>query len=94
MNGTKHTPGPWKAIEFCGEFYVTSADDEKLAALWSQSEQGMTDALLMASAPDLLAALTALLAMCERQVDFNDDGDGWTFERCRAAIGKAIGDTP
>lgn len=49
------------------------------------------DMRLMASAPDLLVALTDLLAMCERQVDFNDDGDGCMFDRCRAALTKATG---
>lgn len=35
----------------------------------------------------LRAALTELLAMCERQVDFNDDRDGLTLKRARAALG-------
>jgi hypothetical protein len=46
---------------------------------------------MRAAAPDLLKALADLLAMCERQVDFNDDGDGGQFERCQAAINKATG---
>lgn len=47
---------------------------------------------LIAAAPDLLTQLTALLAMCERQADFNDDGDGAMFDRARAAIAKATGE--
>ena len=46
-------------------------------------------ARLIAAAPDLLQALFELLAMCERQEDFNDDGDGMMFDRAHAAIAKA-----
>lgn len=46
---------------------------------------------LASAAPELLEQLTSLLAMCERQKDFNDDGDGKAFERARAAIAKAEG---
>lgn len=50
----------------------------------------LANARLIAAAPDLLKQLTDLLAMCERQEDFNDDGDGGMFERAAAAISKAI----
>lgn len=49
------------------------------------------DAQLIAAAPDLLEQLSSLLAMCERQEDFNDDGDGCMFEHARAAVAKATG---
>ena len=49
------------------------------------------NARLIAAAPDLLKQLADLLAMCERQDDFNDDGDGCMFERAQAAINKATG---
>jgi hypothetical protein len=39
----------------------------------------------------LLGALEELLAMCQRQENFNDDGDGCMFERASAAIAKARG---
>lgn len=40
---------------------------------------------------ELLEALEELLAMCERQVDFNDDGDGMAFDRSRSAIARVRG---
>ena len=42
---------------------------------------------------NLLEVLTRLLSMCERQSDFNDDGDGAMFDKARAAIAKATGAT-
>lgn len=54
-----------------------------------QHEMLIDAANAMLAAPELLAALINLLAMCERQADFNDDGDGTMFECCRAAIAEA-----
>ena len=49
------------------------------------------DAYLIAAAPELLETLSTLLAMCDRQVDFNDDGDGLTLERARVLLAKVKG---
>lgn len=46
---------------------------------------------LIAAAPELLEVLEDLFEMCNRQDDFNDDGDGYQLERCAAAIAKAKG---
>jgi hypothetical protein len=70
----------------------------------SQSEQVTIDDLshenslirarnerLAREADALSHILTLLLAMCERQVDFNDDRNGDMLERSRAAIVKHTG---
>jgi hypothetical protein len=77
---TKHTPGPW---------YVNDNTEERGAEV--QSESGMSvancfpeDASLIASAPDLLAALEAALY---------SDYDDYSWEKAaKAAIAKAKGE--
>ena len=90
----KHTPGPWETNGYgietvsspcfvIGKAYagLHAAPNLKIAE---------ANALLMAAAPDLLEALQELLSLCDRQRDFNDDGDGRALERARAAIKKAV----
>lgn len=103
MSGS-HTPGPWHwdADPVKGDptgrirYQVVATGKTITKIYYSSFEGGATnaesDARLIAAAPDLLVALSDLLAMCERQVDFDDDGDGGMFERCLAAIKKAIGE--
>jgi len=98
---TKHTPGPWELIDktvYALEHDGWRKGQEVMRNRFSAFVQGskaiseeelVANARLMTSAPDLLGALQDLLAMCERQEDFNDDGDGKQFERCYAAIAKA-----
>jgi hypothetical protein len=83
---SEHTPGPWHVYEGC----VYDADNAELSHC-----PGEADARLIAAAPDLLAALKALL-------DNGDDphplsGRDPTVRRedigpARAAIAKAIGE--
>lgn len=99
MNNSKHTPGPWRVgtpgPNGCYSVGTTKGLMTAMVAhsinMADQREQAEGDARLIAAAPELLAALISLLAMCERQTDFNDDGDGAMFEHCRAAIAKATG---
>jgi len=96
------TPGPWEVdghsinaengsacnIAICDHAYVPRG--------WSGSDRTtnkhmLANAVLVAASPELLESLSDLLAMCERQEDFNDDGDGQMFDRARAAIAKATG---
>jgi hypothetical protein len=67
--------------------------EENLRAEGRQSRADNV-AELISAAEHLLAALTDLLAMCERQDDFNDDGDGGMFERCYAVIDRTTGEQP
>jgi len=100
----KHTPGPWlidrnnchtggiATIHHCiGNDWVEIWTDKWIEGDGLTEEVMEANARLMAAAPDLLQALSKLLAMCERQEDFNDDGDGQMFDRCYAAIKKATG---
>lgn len=97
---TKHTQEEWLIAGENNDFVyalgpnggnkfwapVSSAGSDRIS-----NEEKAANALLIAAAPCLLVQLTDLLAMCERQEDFNDDGDGGIFERARAAIIKATG---
>lgn len=91
-----HTPGPWTVhtgmrdcVTFEGRHGTENLFLENLDGYYAcQSE---ADARLIATAPELIAVLTELRAMCHRQLDFNDDGDGAMFERADAAIAKATG---
>lgn len=97
---TQHTPGPWEARHWGaadhemedGEtaFIVTAAES---SGLLSRSN---ADARLIAAAPDLLAALKALLPVAEafeRQASKGAGGrrGGAVFAAVRAAIAKAEG---
>lgn len=95
-----HTVGPWfTARNGFSTVYIEARIGggmlQEVAACGPTAEgpdQQEANARLIAAAPDLLDQLSALLAMCERQTDFNDDGDGAMFERARAAIAKATGE--
>jgi hypothetical protein len=96
MMEAKHTPGPWFITD--GDEWTDGIHTETPEqGIWSvayankRRHEFVANKRLIAAAPELLAALTSLLAMCERQSDFNDDGDGRMFDRARAAIAKAIG---
>lgn len=84
----KHTPGPWEV----------NGDNIFVGNGWGIARVHIdlpkhkdANARLIAASPDLLELLEELLAMCERQRDFNDDGDGMMFDRARATIAKAKG---
>ena len=87
---TKYALGPWK-VDDDREFIVVddSHNPRDIACSELNGDEGLAAAKLIAAAPDLLAALKELLAMCQRQADFNDDGDGCMYDRARAAIAKA-----
>ena len=99
----KHTPGPWAARAFPAYGYGITAEDspqarESFAVVhFADTSRGRTaerargDALLIAAAPDLLAALLDIVAI--------DDGDIsalWPycdlFDNARDAIAKAVGE--
>lgn len=101
---SKHTEGPWEtAKKFDHQHYIevqhknlnmpgaASGVVARVTCRQTWQAEQEANARLIAAAPDLLEELTSLLAMCERQTDFNDDGDGYMFDRCRAAINKATG---
>jgi hypothetical protein len=83
-----HTPGPWKTE---GPQVVSPADDGgflSVALVSVRAEEWRDNALLIAAAPDLLAACTAALARIES--DISEDCDEAII--LRAAIMKAKGE--
>lgn len=82
----KHTPGPWKLNI---DTVCVRNGVQVQPVTHHMDSQGMADARLIASAPELLEALKAIVAL--------DDGtpDLWHFEKefdaARAAIAKAEG---
>lgn len=90
-----HTPGPWWV---CNDELVLSQDGD-IAEIFSPKGKVLeANALLIAAAPDLLAALIKIL---ERYTALANSGDVgfWDCElepqviASRAAIAKAIGET-
>lgn len=85
---SKHTPGPWKA----GTKSVTAPETEDRLAMdvrlyGGNSDDHRANARLIAAAPDLLAALNAMLT------HMGMDEDEWnrpTFEQARKAVDKAV----
>lgn len=56
-----HTPGPWKTVtEFVeAGIWVAAPDTSVVARVYEQGGLGLSNACLIAAAPDLLAALQA-----------------------------------
>ena len=91
MSAAKHTPGPWVASgRFVGVKNQLShiAECKSKDGYWRDDEMSIANACMIAAAPDLLAALQAVVANAPepycaitRAVD----------ALCRAAIAKATG---
>lgn len=83
-----HTPGSWKIIEtepgIAADMDVV-ADTGLIARVIAAD-----DAVLIAAAPDLLAALCALLRDCEH-LGFEGKNTASVKQRARAAIAAATG---
>src|SRR5690606_2736111 len=104
MSAFKGTPGPWQlSIETPtiikqdmssiglsrGGVLIASACGHISSELYPTYEQAIANARLIAAAPELLEALTEIVAAA--------DGDGWkqldpSFAAARAAIAKATGE--
>ncbi len=89
---TQHTPGPWVATGFEG-IVVNASDGLTLALAPGQPgnlPQMKANAALIAAAPDMLAALEAIMGESSRD---DDDHDVIATIQgiCRAIIAKAKG---
>jgi hypothetical protein len=90
----KHTPGPWFSRYDDNGFYEIGSEAVSLRMAFTHGE-GETDeanARLIAAAPDLLAALKAI--MFRMQTDL-EAGHGWAVverDLARSAIAKATGE--
>ncbi len=94
MSALRTTPGKWRALKGARNYGIHSNDGTRLATVFASGDQPTTrnlaDALAMAAAPELLAALLELVAL---------EADGKqcaecaieSWERARAAIAKSEG---
>lgn len=87
MSEATHTPGSWKCwAGETGEFNITVDDGVTICSrsAWGhRANESRANAHLIAAAPELLAALRAVVAVADRKTD--------EFDRARAAIAKAEG---
>jgi hypothetical protein len=94
---SEFTKGPWD-VELT--INKTNYDDQcwvlggkgAICLIPIKHKNRKANANLIAAAPDLHDALLEAVEMIERQVDFNDDGDGLMINRCRAALAKVRGE--
>jgi hypothetical protein len=93
---TQHTPGPWQVKTYAYRSHIVADVREEggienwegVASIDESDGQGTANASLIAAAPELLAALNAMLT------HMGMDEDSWnrpTFEQARAAVAKAKG---
>ena len=92
---SKHTPGPWEAAKRCNAVYAGAQCVANLTEVTTgvEAEEGRANALLVAAAPDLLAACKMLMGVAEwadrnRKRSIVDVCD---WSRVRAAVAKAEG---
>lgn len=101
----KHTPGPWTVGDKNG-YRANSvlAGDNAVADVYGlplhqhigkfTECEGLANARLIAAAPDLLEALTALVTFNDAPLnDRRPEGYGALLASARAAIAKATGET-
>ena len=90
---TQHTPSPWtvsgkqvKSIDHGKRYTVATANNPKFT-----DEANANNARLIAAAPDLLAALQALVGEADLgELDYDDDTRA-LLDNARAAIERATG---
>jgi hypothetical protein len=91
MADAKHTQGPWTAWLVRVQRSIVDAQGRAVAYTHGVNlpeEESAANAMLIASAPELLEALTAFM----RNAGLSDiDRDDPRFERARFAIAKATG---
>lgn len=96
---TTHTPGPWKAYDATAGTHIVAENEEgdarvayvKVCLADFSPKAQQANARLIAAAPELLAALEALVGEADLgEVDL-DDGDRTKLDNARAAIAKAKG---
>lgn len=94
---TKHTPGPWIAKEFAGNWNVTTTEKPRTHNVCKVSDLDDTEAnaRLIAAAPELLEALRSCLEWMEFTIpklnETNTHRMNWggPISKARAAISKA-----
>ena len=82
MSAPKHTPGPWKPVEFGGVQIGGGRNYEvAVCTIWdSRSKRGIANARLIAAAPELLEAAEGLASDVQCLVDCRVDCGEWGAE--------------
>lgn len=88
----QHTPGPWKAINSVGVWVVETGDHHLLTKIPAGSVDAEGNATLMAAAPELLDALTALLGQLP-QPNLGDPDLDDAIDVAQATVAKACRET-
>ena len=98
-----HTPGPWTVSDYSATAVIREKDQPGIAVMPFKRDQAEREAnaRLIAAAPDLLASVIELLEPLERasaamvaQGKALDQHGEAAFDRARAAISLATGETP
>jgi hypothetical protein len=63
MTESTYTPGPWQATKWANGFEISAPDEHYTIAKLSGCNNAENNARLIASAPELLEALRAMLEM-------------------------------
>lgn len=102
MTQFKGTPGPWE-VEDNGYFYDINAVRGTVgnvcsSASWFDNDEhrgpvAMANAQLIAAAPELLGALRDIITCFDKGVPLDEENCGHEFDKARAAINKATGET-
>ena len=87
MTDTTHTPGPWRVLHKTGVFPMDS-DCWTIGTAEQHRKEHEANARLMAAAPDLLAALQAMIAHYPAGINTMLDE---ASTAARAAIARATG---
>ena len=97
MSETKHTQGPWRINKY-GSIGAGERGTEPIVAIVEpfysvdrRHGDHAANARLIAAAPDMLEALTALLARFDDNPELSELIGRVEIERARAAIAKAEG---
>lgn len=99
---SKHTPGPWYMLHEGRTIQISDSTEHTNASAivhWCGFDSGdkpmvtkVANARLITAAPEMLAALQAVIAWDEGGPgSFEIAGEGRAFAKARAAIAKAIG---
>ena len=87
-----HTPGPWVVGRTLADGTACIVGDgDSVVCTFDGRSHPEADAALIASAPDLLAALKDVVGWVPGSSAFFTDGSSAAVERARAAIAKAEG---
>lgn len=96
---SSHTPGPWNAVKSQPRIYWIDAHEQPcayghIATVFEggkDPDENAANARLIAAAPDLLAALEALVDDTEHRDHDCGDEEWCPVHKARAAIAKARG---